>query len=298
MPVRRLLASLLKDPPPGFVFELSEAGIAVARNAKPWQLGFRAIEPDVISVSPVRDNVLRLEALTAEVRGLAPRLEGRKRHRAVLIIPDGSARISVLDFDAFPSEPQQQASLVRFRIKKSLPYDVESASLSYYAQAGGGNGKRLDVVVAVAPLEVVSRYEAPFRAAGFHPGLVTTSTLATLPLVRGAGLVVLAKLTGRVLTISLLERGALRLLRTIELAEVETAEVLGHLHPTFAYAEDQLAARPEQVLICGFGALTEAARVWFEEELGVPVEQAHSRLGVPEQHNAGLLGYLEAMEST
>jgi Tfp pilus assembly PilM family ATPase len=47
-------------------------------------------------------------------------------------------------------------------------------------------GKKFDVVVVVAPLEVISRYEAPFRAAGMNPGLVTTSSLAALNLVRMA----------------------------------------------------------------------------------------------------------------
>ncbi len=46
-----------------------------------------------------------------------------------------------------------------------------------------GEGKKFDVVVVVAPLEVISGYEAPFRAAGMNPGLVTTSSLAALNLV-------------------------------------------------------------------------------------------------------------------
>ena len=50
--------------------------------------------------------------------------------------------------------------------------------MSYCAQPAAD--KKLDVVVAVAPLEIVARYEAPFRAAGMNPGLVTTSCLAAL----------------------------------------------------------------------------------------------------------------------
>jgi len=296
MPARRWFTNLLKDPPPAYVFELSEAGIALARSAsRPPQITFQPLEPDVLSVSPVRDNVLRLEALAAQIQALAPRGESRKRQRAVLILPDGSVRVSVLDFDAFPSEPEQQLSLVRFRIKKSLPYDVESASLSFFAQPGGGNGSRLDVVVAVAPLEIVARYEAPFRAAGFHPGLVTTSTLAALHLAPHDNLAVLVKLGGRMLTISVLARGALKLLRSIELAGADAGEILGHLHPTLAYCEDQLAARPKKVLLCGFGAASEQAGAEYAAELSVPVERLRSRLGVPDQENAGLLGCLESM---
>jgi len=290
----RWLARLLKDPPPGFVFELSEAGIAMARTTQPPKFEFRPLEPDVLSVSPVRDNVLRLEALTAEVRALAQLTETRKHPGAVVLLPDGSVRVSVLDFDAFPSDAAQQLSLIRFRLKKSLPFDLEASSLSYSVQAVGGG--RVDVVTAVAPLEIVARYEAAFRAAGFHPGLVTTSTLATLNLVRGETAVVLVKLSGRVLTLSLSQRSMLKLLRTIELADGTPEEILGHLHPTFAYAEDQLAARPERLLVCGFDGHGPELAGAFERELGVAAEPLRSRFGTAGAHNAGLLGCLEFLE--
>lgn len=291
----RWLSRLLKDPPPGWVFELSEAGIAVARTTQPPKLGFRPLEEDVLAVSPVKDNVQRLEALTAELRAAAPAAESRKRPGAAVLLPDGSVRVSVLDFDAFPSEAAQQLSLVRFRIRKSLPFDLEASRLSYHAQAAGAG--RVDVVVAVAPLEIVARYEAAFRAAGFQPGLVTTSTLAALHLVRDQTMTVLVKLSRRVVTLSLLAGGVLKLLRSIELGEGTAEEILGHLYPTFAYAEDQLGARPERLLVCGFdGQAGEAAAV-FGSELGVTAEPLRSRFGAAGAHNAGLLGCLEFLEA-
>ena len=154
----------------------------------------------------------------------------------------------------------------------------------------------MDVVTAVAPLEIVPRYEAAFRAAGFHPGLVTTSTLATLNLVRGETAVVLVKLSGRVLTLSLSQRSMLKLLRTIELADGTPEEILGHLHPTFAYAEDQLATRPERLLVCGFNGQGHEVVGVFERELGVVAEPLRSRFGTAGGHNAGLLGCLEFLE--
>ena len=180
------LKKLMSDPPPRFAFEISESGIAAARIASPPEIGFQPLDADVIAVSPVHDNVQRMEALTQQVRALAPRGE-KKRVRAALILPDHSVRVSVLDFDAFPDDPKQQLPLVRFRLKKSLPFDIDAAAISYYAQP---NGQRVDVVVAAAPLEVLTRYEMPFRAAGFHLGLVTTSTLCALEMVKGTGVAV------------------------------------------------------------------------------------------------------------
>lgn len=296
MSARRFLSQFLKDPPPAFAFELSEAGIAVARQGRPPRIGFQPLEPEVIAVSALGDNVLRPDELAARVRALAGTRESRKRHDAVLILPDASVRVVVIDFDAFPSDPAEQLSLIRFRIKKGLPFDLDSAALSYHPQAT--SGKKVDVVVAVAPLEIVARYEAAFRANGLEAGLVTTSTLAALELVRDGAVAVLIKLSGRFLTISVLEQGTLKLLRSIELAEVSPAEVIAPLYPTFAYVEDQLAARPQKVLVCGFGALSEEYCQQLEGELEVPVERVRSRFGTPDAHNAGLLGYLESVEAS
>ena len=99
------LASLWKDPPPALAFELSEAGIAMARTGKNPEFDFRPLAPGIISVSPLRDNILEPAELAAAVRALAPPNGSRKRRDATLILPDACVRISVLDFDSFPSDP-------------------------------------------------------------------------------------------------------------------------------------------------------------------------------------------------
>ncbi len=294
MQLPSFIARLLDDPPPRYVFELSEAGIAVARNGRPPQAGFQPLEAGVIAVSPVKDNVLRPEALLAQVEALAPRGE-KKRQRAVLILPDFGVRVSVLDFDAFPTEPEQQLSLVRFRIKKSLPFDLESACIGYHPQASA-DGKRWDVVVAVTLQEILARYEAPFRSCGFHPGIVTTSSLCAMELMRDAGVSVLAKLSGRTLTLAVAQDGILKLLRTLELADGSAYEIASHLYPTFAYIEDQLSAKAEKVLVCGLGSL--AGDLSQELGDGPVIEPLRSRMGVPHHYDAGLLGYLESIEES
>jgi hypothetical protein len=150
-------------------------------------------------------------------------------------------------------------------------------------------------------MEIVARYEAPFRAAGFHPGMVTTSTLAAMGLLppptgspRGVRLV--AKLTGRVLTVLVLEGYALRMIRCVELSEVSMPEINSILYPTMAHVEDELAAKPAELLLCGFEVLGPQARAAWEAELGLPVALLQSRYGTPGQHRAGLLGLIESLE--
>ncbi len=277
--------SLFRDPPPAYAFEVSEAGISSADLAKAPQTEFHPLTPGTVSVSPLRDNILMPDELAAAVRGLAPVNGNRRRRDIALILPDYCARVAVLDFDSFPADAKEQISLVRFRMKKSVPFDVESAAVSYWAQSAGG---KVDVVAAVAQLEIVARYEAPFRAAGMNPGLVTTSSLAALQLVEGRQVMVVAKLSGSVLTLMVLNGGVLKLIRCLELGDV-AADV----YPTIAYVEDQLGAKAEMLLLCGFGAGTEEYQRQFHKDLGIPVEALRSPAGVPGETNAGLMGYLK-----
>ncbi len=293
------LANLLKDPPPEFIFEVSGAGIAFLRPGPSMQPGFEPLDSDVISVSPLHDNVLRPEALNATVAALVGAGGNRKRRKAVLILPDYCARIAVLEFDAFPSEPDEQLALVRFRLKKSVPFDVESAVVSYFPQSvtGKNGAKRFEVVVVAAALEIIARYEAPFRRAGLHTGIVTTSILAALEMDRSEGITLLAKMSGKVLTVAVMKSERLKLVRCVELAEVSAEEVMAVLFPTAAYVEDELAARPDRVLLCGFGPVADQYATQWTTELGVPFEPLHSRFGTPGPYNAGLLGYLESPEA-
>ena len=287
-----VLKSILRDPPPGMAFEISEEGIAAARIGPKVEMEFQPLRPGVLSVSPVRENVLEEGEFLAAVKQVAATQAAWKRKGAALILPDYSARITVLDFDQFPADAKEQLALIRFRLKRSVPFDVETAAISYAAQAGA---KNTDVVVAMTPLEIVARYEAPFRAAGMNPGLVTMSSLAALELAPEAGLNVFAKLAGRVLTVLVRNQGVLKMARCVELPSAGLEDVAAVLGPTLVFVEDNLGGRAEKLVLCGFGEGTDEAQRRFTEELGVEVEPLRSPLGTPGEGNAGLLGYLRSV---
>jgi type IV pilus assembly protein PilM len=287
------LKHLVEEPPPAMAFEISEAGIASSRVGPNASLEFRALKEGVLSVSPLKENVTDPDELASTVRGIWASQGSRKRRDVALILPDYCTRIAVLDFDEFPSEAKEQLSLVRFRLKRSVPFDVEAAVVGYWAQPG--TDTKCDVLSVVAPLEIIARYEAPFRAAGLNPGLVTTSILAALELAPEAGLSVLAKISGRVLTVVVRQKSLVKLVRCLEVASQELDDIAAVLLPTFVYVEDNLEGAAESLLLCGFGAQSEAARMRFEKELGVAVEPLRSPLGLPGENNAGLHGYLQSV---
>jgi type IV pilus assembly protein PilM len=194
----------------------------------------------------------------------------------------------LLDFDNFPAAPEEQRSLVRFRIKKTIPFDIDSAAVHYWVQAGGTNKKKADVVAVVATHEILARYEALFRSTGYYPGEVTPSSLSVLELYREPGVALIARLTGRILTVMAVSGGQLKLFRCLPMDESTDEELMSVLQPSFAYVEDELGQQVTKLLTCGF------ARV--PEGISVPVEPLRSRLGAVNGFNAGLLGYLEAVQ--
>jgi type IV pilus assembly protein PilM len=285
MPFLNSIVRLVKDPPPGHVFELSEAGIAFAHGGR---TGFQPFEPGTLIPSPVEDNLHRPDVIARLIERIAPQNAGSKKRRpAAVILPDYAARVSVLDFDSFPAAPEDQLPLIKFRVKKTIPFDIDSAAVSYYVQEGGK--KKVEVVAVTVALEIIARYEALFRNAGFHPGEVTTSALAALSLYEGEGVAVIAKLAGHVLSVMVLAGDALKLFRCVTLEEVAEDEILAVLHPTFAYVEDELGLPAQKLILCGFpqGSLS---------HVNCEIELLHSRFGRPEPFNAGLLGYLEGVQ--
>jgi len=284
MSIIQSISRLVKDPPPEHAFELSEAGISYAYKT---EMGFERFEPGTVLVSPSADNVLRQEAISTMIGHIAPANGAKKRRQAALILPDYAARVTVLDFDSFPTLAAEQLPLVKFRIKKTIPFDIESAAVSYYVQPSSG-GKKIEVLAVTMAFDIVARYEALFRAAGFHPGEVTTSSLAALNLYRGEGVAVIAKRSGDVLTVTVLSGNTIKLFRCVKLEGTGDDELLAILHPTFAYVEDELASPVRKLFLCGFPQGVPA-------ELRCEVEPLRSSMGAPGEYNAGLLGYLESV---
>lgn len=289
-------ANLLKDPPPTHVFELSERGIAFADVAAPGHAGFTPFDAGVLQVSPVHDNIQQAAVVEERIRASVPSI-GRGKHRAALILPDYCARVAVLDFDAFPESHEDRMALLRFRMKKGVPFDVETAVVSYAVQPRkkeAGDAK-VEVLAAIIASEIVTRYEAPFRGLGFQPGMVTTSTLAALNLVDADESSMFVKLSGRVLSLIVLQGSLIKLARCIELDTDHTEEIDSILHPTVAYIEDELKATLRRVWLCGFDDQRSGLAQRWQTEWRAAVEPLRSRFGAPNANNAGLLGYLESV---
>ena len=88
----------------------------------------------------------------------------------------------VLHFDVFPRRRAEAEPLLRWRLKKSMPFEAEETIISFMRQAPRDEG--VDIVTALARLRIIREYEQLMESVGMAPGVVLSSTLAALPLRR------------------------------------------------------------------------------------------------------------------
>jgi type IV pilus assembly protein PilM len=291
----------ISEPPPDHLFEITETCLSAVSPRNPGQTRQEILGERALAASPSAPNLLKphlfREALPRVTGSAAP-----KRTATALVIPDYAVRMAILDFEEFPANDAERIPLLRFRLRKSVPFHIDEAQLAYAVQLE--EPKRIDVLTIAIARPILDEYERIFTDAGYRVGLVTASSIATLPLCMGGtpgGLTLLAKAAGATLSVLLLEQGRVRLVRCLDLAgssESEEAEredrsILALLQQTLAYAEDQIGQSVNRLLLCGFGPETDSLGKLAQREFGVAYSPVRSKFGVASQENAGLLGLLE-----
>jgi type IV pilus assembly protein PilM len=188
---------------------------------------------------------------------------------------------------------------VRFRLKKSLPFDVEKAKVSYHIQKSK-DGVR--VVAAVAMASVIEDYETAFRDAGFNPGVVLPSMLAALGAAEGQRPTLVVKVDARTTSIAILSDDQLQLFRTLENARgvsITGEQLAEEVYPSVVFFQDTYHLNIERIYVAGLSEAGGAAPA-LQAQTGAEVQElvAASRLGmssgtaVPRWRMAGVAGAL------
>jgi len=210
----------------------------------------RKLDPGTITPGLGGPNVQNGEALRAAISGSLASVAGKSKD-VIVIVPDAAVRVLLLDFDTLPTSAADTEPVIRFRLKKSLPFDVEHAALSYDIRRSNG---MVHAVAAVSPKSILEEYENAVRDAGYTPGVILPSSLATLGLVEGERPTLMLKVDPLNITIIAAEHKELRLVRTLENprgAEVTAAELAEAVLPSLVFVEDTFAAHVEEILISG-----------------------------------------------
>src|SRR6266536_6364690 len=93
----------------------------------------RELAPGCVVPDLIENNLRQPKPVFESIRETLDGVAGRSRD-VIAILPDASVRVALLDFDTLSATPLDAESVVRFRLKKSLPFDVEKAKVSYHPQ--------------------------------------------------------------------------------------------------------------------------------------------------------------------
>ena len=105
----------------------------------------RELAPGSVVPDMIEANLRDRNSVYQTIRDTLASVGGRSRD-VIAVLPDAAVRVALLDFDALPAKPDEAEAVVRFRLKKSLPFDVDKAKVSYHAQITG-KGVRVAVDV-------------------------------------------------------------------------------------------------------------------------------------------------------
>src|SRR3954468_12785487 len=215
-------------------------------------------------------NVADSAALANAISDALQTVGGRGRG-VTAVLPDAAVRTVLLDFDSFPQNPEDAAGVVKLRMRKSLPFDVEKARLSYHVSRTGAMVK---VVAAVALTTVIEEYEAAIRDAGYAPGVVLPSALAAISAVESSRPPLVLKVDPAAITVAILDRDDLRLVRTLENSRgrhIDPQQLADDIYPSLVFFQDTFNSKIERVLVGGLDSLHEVAPA-LEQVTGSAVE--------------------------
>ena len=290
------------NPRPRVACEVSAERVVAARAAEPAStleaVSAQALPSGAVTPGLQHANIGSHEALVTALRESLTAVAGRSRD-VTLVIPDASTRILLLDFDTLPEKPQDADAVVRFRLKKSLPFDVDTSSVSFDRQQAD-EGVR--VVVAVTPKSVLEEYESVVRGAGYNPGAVLPSMIAALGVVDASRPTMVIKVEPGTTTFAIVDKNQLLLYRALENGgtAVTGESLVDDVNTSLVYFEDRHGISVDRVLVTGVQS-AQALQEAFSADINIRVEELVSSsvagVGAGNVARAALAGVAGALVS-
>ena len=277
------LTSWLASPPPDAAVELATDSVAAAtlggRGSEPAVEAFaqESLPAGALTPALMGSNVHDRATVVSALKNVVARL-GSKPRRVALVVPDTATRVSLVKFDQVPTKSDDLDQLIRWHLKKSAPFPVEDACVTYAPAAASPDGGR-EFLVALARRETIREYEGICEEAGLQAGLVDLSTFSVINGFLAGGRIpsgdwLLVHMKADYTSIAIMRGNDVIFFRTRPEGEADAFSDL--VHQTTMYYQDRLSGQGfGRVLVGGTGRTgtdVEVARLDLETRLGTAVE--------------------------
>jgi hypothetical protein len=199
---------------------------------------------------------------------------GFKGSEIAVVVPDGTARIAFLTAENPAKTAEEQRSFIRWKFKKIIPFDVDTAQVAYRILGPHRSGVGVDMLVALSPRSIIEEYEALFDSMNIHAGMVVPSTLAVLNLFNvPASDTLFLKVGPDCVTTTVFQSRRIQFYR-----RVTDASLYDAVHPTILYHQDKLNGKAiEQLYVCGYASDLRQQVDEIQEKLGLAVQRLEPR---------------------
>ena len=256
--VRRAALWLDAMPHTALAVEVTPDRVAAARWSRADVLDGYAVESlpaGALVPSAVETNIVNSAAVKTAVANVCERLRAANEDVA-MILPDTVIRVFVQHFEDFPRSAAEAEPMLRWKLKKSVPFEADETLISYMRQAPRESG--IDVVTALARLRIIREYESLVEGLGLYPGVVLSSSLAAISLLDDEKPTLLARVSGTTLTTAIVRRGVLCGYRCTDLPAQGTnltpQMLCEEIFPVAAYYQDTWQETIRSVRVAGLGS--------------------------------------------
>ena len=219
-------------------------------------------------------NIANADAIRANVKDALIRA-GFQGSEIGLVIPDEAARIAFLTADKLPKDPKEQLTFIRWKLKKTVPFDIDTAQIAHkvlglHFSNGVATGTGVELVAAVSPRFIIQEYEQLMDGLDLHAGFILPSTIAALNLYQAPpGDSLFVKIAPDCVTTSIFQARRLAFYRRVAGAAVYDA-----VYPTILYYQDKLQGTAiQQLTVCGYDDHRRDAIVELEQKLNLSTQR-------------------------
>lgn len=271
---------------PPLVLELQPGFVTAVRLDTNTRQGLRAavhqLEKRIISPSPNKPNLTDSATVRRTVEDLVRRI-GNGSDKIGLLIPDLSARVALLEFDALPDNLRDAEELVQWRVAEVLPFEPEEALICY--QILSRRPGAVDVLAIALQRSIRDEYEALVEGLNRRPVLVLPASVALLPLLQedSPGQLLLHLCPGS-LTAIVVSSNRVRYWRTLGLeseAIVSSKEVGREATRVLAACQDHLKLTVQNIWFCARPPEASAIRKSLAKTLGRELRLLPTALDTP-----------------
>ena len=130
-------------------------------------------------------NVIDSKTVTEALRRVFEHLP-RRPTRVALVVPDSVAKVSLVRFEEVPSKAADLEQLIQWQVRKTAPFKLEDAQVSFSRGSTPAEGGQ-EFVVALMRRDIVEEYERVCADAAAHAGIIDVASFNLINAALAAG---------------------------------------------------------------------------------------------------------------